>query len=110
MAKKLYVGNLPWKTTKEDLHEYFSQFGAVEDAFVLTDRETGKSRGFGFVTFTNDDEGDKAIEATDGVDFGGRNLNVNEARPREERSEGGRRDFSPRSESASIDLDDDLGV
>ncbi len=107
MAKKLFVGNLPWKAASEDLMEFFSQFGTVEDAFVLRDRETGRSRGFGFVTFTNDDEADKAIEATDGIQYEDRELNVNEARPREERSDMPRRDERPRG---GMDLDDDLGV
>lgn len=85
MAKKLYVGNLPYNATDEALGEHFSQAGAVDSAVVITDRATGRSKGFGFVEFASDADADKAIEMFDGQDFDGRPLKVNEARPREER-------------------------
>lgn len=85
MAKKLYVGNLSWDTTDEGLKSAFEQFGAVEDAFIVKDRERGnRSKGFGFVTMTNDDEADAAIEAMHEAELDGRQLIVNEARPKEE--------------------------
>ena len=77
----IYVGNLPFSTTASDLEELFSRYGAVESAAVINDRETGRSRGFGFVEMPND-AGAKAIEELDGSDFSGRTLKVNEARPR----------------------------
>lgn len=85
---KLYVGNLPWQTTSDDLSALFSNYGEVTDSIVLSDRETGRSRGFGFVTM-DDEGGKKAIEALDGSDYEGRALKINEARPREERPRGG---------------------
>lgn len=81
MAMKLYVGNISWNSTSESLKEYFEQFGAVEDAFIMKDKVTRRSKGFGFVTFTNEDDALKAIEATNGKEFDGRALTVNEARP-----------------------------
>ena len=87
MATNLYVGNLPFNTTADDLREAFSKFGTVARAQVVSDRETGRSRGFGFVEMS--DGGDQAIEGMNGADFGGRTLTVNEARPREERGGGG---------------------
>ena len=78
----IYVGNLPFSTTGADLEEAFSQYGQVDSAAVISDRETGRSRGFGFVEMGNDDEARRAIEELDGTDFGGRDLRVNEARPR----------------------------
>ncbi len=92
MAKKLYVGGLPYSTTQDELKELFSQSGAVESATIITDKMTGRSRGFGFVEMTNDEEADKAIETWNGKDFGGRTLTVNEAKPmgdRPARREGG---------------------
>ena len=89
MAIKLYVGNLAFSTNADQLREHFSQWGAVEDSFVASDRETGRSRGFGFVTFTNNEDGQAAITATNGADFAGRKLVVNEARPMERNSGGG---------------------
>jgi RNA recognition motif-containing protein len=86
MAKNLYVGNLTWDATADDLLALFQQHGAVARAQVITDRETGRSRGFGFVEMSNDSEAQAAIQALDGTDFQGRPLTVNEARPREERS------------------------
>lgn len=77
----IYVGNLPFTTTSTELEELFSEYGAVDSAAVINDRETGRSRGFGFVEM-EDAAGKRAIEELDGSDFGGRNLKVNEARPR----------------------------
>ena len=85
--KKIFVGNLPWKTTDSDLKDMFSQNGEVSKAEIVMDRETGRSRGFGFVEMTNDAEADAAIQAWNGKDMEGRALTVNEARPREERGE-----------------------
>jgi RNA recognition motif-containing protein len=87
----IYVGNLSYSTTDDDLREAFAAHGAVESARVIMDRETQQSRGFGFVEMASDDEARAAIEAMDGADLGGRNLKVNEARPRENRGGGGRR-------------------
>ncbi len=83
--KKLFVGNLPYSTTDQDLHEAFSAHGQVSSANVVLDRETGRSRGFGFVEMPDDAEASKAIEEMNGADMGGRSLTVNEARPREAR-------------------------
>ena len=88
MAMKLYVGNLSFQTTSEDLQQLFAQAGTVESASVVEDRDTGRSRGFGFVEMATKEEGEKAIEQFNGTDLAGRNLTVNEARPREDR--GGR--------------------
>ncbi|HEV7681090.1 MAG TPA: RNA-binding protein [Pyrinomonadaceae bacterium] len=88
MAIKLYVGNLSFQTTSEDLQQLFSQAGTVESASVVEDRDTGRSRGFGFVEMASKEDGEKAIEQFNGTDLAGRNLTVNEARPREDR--GGR--------------------
>ena len=82
MAKRLYVGNLGYTVTSEELQELFEQYGQVRSAQVLSDRETGRSRGFGFVEMDNDADADAAIQALDGNDHGGRRLTVNEARPR----------------------------
>ncbi|MBC23959.1 MAG: RNA-binding protein [Phycisphaerae bacterium] len=82
---KIYVGNLAWKTDTEGLRELFEQFGSVSDAIVISDRETGRSRGFGFVTMDNDDEARAAIDKANGMDMDGRPLRVNEAQPREQR-------------------------
>lgn len=81
----IYVGNLSFNTSDNDLRAAFEQFGTVDSARVATDRESGRSRGFGFVEMSNDSEARKAIEGTNGRDLQGRTLNVNEARPREER-------------------------
>jgi len=85
MAKKLYVGNLSYGTTNESLQEAFEKAGTVESAMVITDKMTGRSKGFGFVEMSSDEEADKAIEMFDGKEMDGRPLVVNEARPREER-------------------------
>jgi cold-inducible RNA-binding protein len=88
MGKKLFVGNLNFKTNDDDLRELFSQAGTLESAMVMMDRATGRSRGFGFVEMSTEDEAQKAIEQFNGHEFQGRNLNVNEAR---ERTPGGPR-------------------
>ncbi len=85
----IYVGNLPFNTTEEELESLFSQFGSVSRAAIIMDRDTGRSRGFGFVEMDNEDEGRKAIEELNGTAFNGRTLTVNEARPRQQRSGGG---------------------
>jgi RNA recognition motif-containing protein len=85
---KLYVGNLAFQTSSEDLQQLFAQAGTVESASVVEDRETGRSRGFGFVEMSSNEEGQKAIEQFNGKEVNGRSLNVNEAKPREDR--GGR--------------------
>lgn len=84
MATNIYVGNLPWSTTEEDLRKAFGAYGEVEAVKIITDRETGRSRGFAFVEMA-ENGAQEAIEAMDGANFGGRNLKVNEARPRTER-------------------------
>ena len=89
MAMKLYVGNLSFQTTSEDLQALFAQAGTVESATVVEDRDTGRSRGFGFVEMASKEEGEKAIEQFNGTDMNGRNLTVNEARPREDRGNRG---------------------
>ncbi len=89
MAKKLYVGGLPYETTDDELKELFSGAGQVESAKVITDRYSGRSRGFGFVEMTNDDEADKAIESMNGKQVGERTITVNEAKPMGEKREGG---------------------
>ena len=89
MAKRLYVGNLSYSVTSDLLQEMFEQYGRVRTAQVLIDRETNRSRGFGFVEMEDDAEADAAIEALDGNDHDGRRLTVNEARPREPRTGGG---------------------
>ena len=89
MEYKLYVGNLPYTTTEEDLKPLFEQAGAVKSVALIKDRETGRSKGFGFVEMENDSDAEKAISMFDGKDYEGRNLTVNEARPMEERPAGG---------------------
>jgi RNA recognition motif-containing protein len=91
MSTKLYVGNLSFGVTSEDLQEHFAQAGTVESAKVVEDRDTGRSRGFGFVEMSTAEEGQAAIEQFNNQDFDGRNLVVNEARPREEGGGGGNR-------------------
>lgn len=89
MAKKLYVGNLPHRTTEDELRNLFAQYGTVVSAQVIVDRDTGRSKGFGFVEMNSDSEAQAAIDALNGQEFDGRPLTVNEARPREERTGGG---------------------
>ena len=90
MAKNIYVGNLAWSVSNEDLLELFGQYGKVIRAQVITDRETGRSRGFGFVEMENDDEAQRAIDALNGADHNARPLTVNIAKDREDRGGGGR--------------------
>ena len=85
MGNKLYVGNLAYSVRDESLHQAFSQFGTVTSAKVMMDRDTGRSRGFGFVEMNSEEEGQSAIDALNGAELGGRTLKVNVARPREER-------------------------
>ena len=101
--KKIYVGNFSFSMTEEELRSMFEAYGNVESANLVTDRETGRSRGFGFVAMTNDEEAEKAMAALNGKDSGGRALVVNEARPQNQRSGGFRdssrgRERSPRKE------------
>jgi RNA recognition motif-containing protein len=83
--KNLYVGNLPHNTTEAELRAFFEPHGAVDKASIVTDRETGRSRGFGFVEMTDSDAADKAIAALNGAEMGGRTLTVNEAKPKSDR-------------------------
>lgn len=92
MGIKLYVGNLPFSTTDESLAALFQRHGEVSSAKIVTDRETGRSRGFAFVEFANREEGEAAMQALNGYGLDGRPLTVNEARPQERRSGGGGRD------------------
>lgn len=85
MAVRLYVGNLPYSVTQSRLQEIFSPFGALGEVVVISDKFSGRSKGFGFVEFENADDAKKAIEKLNGADMDGRNLIVNEARPKEER-------------------------
>src|SRR3954469_25825545 len=88
MSMKLYVGNLSFQTSSQELEELFASIGAVESASVVEDRETGRSRGFGFVEMANQEDGEKAIAELNGQEVSGREIKVNEAKPREDR--GGR--------------------
>ena len=85
MSKKLYVGGLSYGTSEESLMNLFAQIGAVNSARIITDRETGRAKGFGFVEMSNDSEADQAINTLNGTDFEGRTLTVNEARPQTDR-------------------------
>ena len=89
MGNKIFVGGLNWDATDDDLRESFGECGTITDAVVVNDRDTGRSRGFGFVTYSSDEEAKAAVEKFDGQDFMGRKLTVNEARQREERGDGG---------------------
>jgi cold-inducible RNA-binding protein len=89
MAKKLFVGNLSWNTNDAGLQAIFAAVGTVSSAQVITDRYSGRSRGFGFVEMSSDEEADKAIAELNGKDLDGRQITVNEARPREDRGNGG---------------------
>jgi RNA recognition motif-containing protein len=87
--KNIFVGNLDFNTSEEELRQLFEAHGQVDRVSIMTDRDTGRSRGFGFVEMANAEEGDKAIAALNGSQVGGRTLNVNEARPKPERTGGG---------------------
>lgn len=89
MSMKLYVGNLPFSITEADLQDLFSQAGTVQSARIITDRDTGRSRGFGFVEFESKTEGEEAINRFNGYQMGGRPLTVNEAKPQEPRGQRG---------------------
>ena len=89
--KKVFVGNLPFSATEEEVRSLFAEFGEVQRVSIITDRDTGKPRGFAFVEMPQDDEAQRAITALNGKQLGGRALNVNEARPKEPRGPGGRR-------------------
>jgi len=89
VGKRLYVGNLSFNVTSQDLEELFAQFGSVQSAQVVQDRDTGRSKGFGFVEMADDNAAQEAIRGLNEKEHDGRNLTVNEARPREERSGGG---------------------
>jgi len=91
MSKRIYVGNLPFSVGQKELRDLFEKYGKIEDAEVISDKFNGRSKGFGFVTFENDADVGKAIAATNEKDFNGRALKVNEARPREERTDTRRR-------------------
>jgi cold-inducible RNA-binding protein len=91
--KNLYVGNLPHSTTEAELRTIFQEHGAVERVSIVTDRDTGRARGFGFVEMTNPAEADKAIAALDGSDLGGRPMKVNEAKPKTDRPKSGGQRF-----------------
>ena len=89
MSKRIYVGGLPFKTTEEEMNTLFATYGQVTSAKLITDRDSGQSRGFGFVEMANDAEAVTAMEKLNGSDFGGRKLTINEARPMEARTGGG---------------------
>jgi RNA recognition motif-containing protein len=93
MSNKLYVGNLSFNTTENDLNDAFAAHGTVTETNLMMDRETGRPRGFGFVTMGSSEEANKAIEALNGKEMDGRALTVNVAKPREERAGGGRREY-----------------
>ena len=94
--KNIFVGNLSFNTSEEELRQMFESFGSVDRVSIMTDRDTGRSRGFGFVEMTNNEDGEKAITSLNGSQVGGRTLNVNEARPKAEHAGGGGRDRSDR--------------
>ncbi len=94
MSKKMYVGNLAFSVTESHLSDYFAQFGKVASVQLITDRATGRSKGFGFVEMATDEEAQTAIQKTNGQDWEGRKLTVNEARPKEDFKPGGRPHFS----------------
>ena len=87
----IYVGNLPFESNERDLKEMFAEFGSVETARVISDRDSGRSKGFGFVEMSSKEEADEAIKQLNGKEIGGSNIKVNEAKPREERPRGGPR-------------------
>ena len=87
--KNIFVGNLSFNTNEDELRQMFESYGQVDRVSILTDRDTGRSRGFGFVEMASDEDGEKAISALNGSQFGGRTINVNEARPKSDRGGGG---------------------
>jgi RNA recognition motif-containing protein len=87
--KNIYVGNLSYNTTEEEVRSLFEQYGAVDRVSIVTDRDTGQPRGFAFVEMSDDEAGGRAIESLNGANLGGRNLSINEARPKAERPRGG---------------------
>ena len=87
--KNIFVGNLSFNTNEDELRQIFEGYGQVDRVSILTDRDTGRSRGFGFVEMTSDEDGEKAIAALNGSQFGGRTINVNEARPKSDRGGSG---------------------
>lgn len=91
MGAKLYVGNLPYSVTEESLQKHFGQHGAVVSARIITDKFSGRSKGFGFVEMSSDEEAERALNALNGTDFEGRNIVVSEARPQAPREGGGGR-------------------
>jgi RNA recognition motif-containing protein len=103
--KKLFVGNIPHSTTEADLRSLFEPHGAIEQVSIVTERETGRSRGFAFVEMTDSGQAEKAIAALNGTDFGGRALNINEARPKTDRGgfRGGRPGSGGRSSGGGRD-------
>jgi len=96
-VKNIFVGNLDFNTSEDELRKLFETHGQVDRVSIMTDRDTGRSRGFGFVEMTSAEDGEKAIAAMNGSQIGGRTLNVNEARPKVERGGGGGRDRGGRS-------------
>lgn len=98
MAKKLYVGNLPYEISDEELKQIFSEAGNVESASIITDRNSGRSKGFGFVEMSSEEEAEKAIETLNGSDIKGRRVVVNEARPMRERKPRGQ-GFNPANQN-----------
>ena len=96
MSNRLFVGNLSFQTTENDLQDAFAAFGSVTEASLMMDRMTNRSRGFAFITMGTPEEAQKAIDGLNGKDLGGRAITVNIARPREERPAGGRREFGNR--------------
>jgi RNA recognition motif-containing protein len=88
-VKNIFVGNLSFNTNEDELRQIFESYGQVDRVSILTDRDTGRSRGFGFVEMTSDEDGEKAITALNGSQFGGRTINVNEARPKSDHRGGG---------------------
>lgn len=107
MGKKLYVGNLPFSATEAELTEMFSQVGAVDSVRLITDRESGRSKGFGFVEMSSDEAAETAVNEINGKELQGRKLNVSEARPQEPRSGGG--GYSGGSRTSSYGGSDDRG-
>jgi cold-inducible RNA-binding protein len=89
-VKNIFVGNLSFNTSEDELRQMFEAYGPVDRVSIMTDRDTGRSRGFAFVEMANNEDGDKAITALNGTQAGGRTLNVNEARPKAEHAGGGR--------------------